>query len=164
MRTRSQICTKTTSMNYPSNQSTLPETKMASPYAAPKGVQQYGDMEFEWLSMLQTPCYGFSGPYACYSSACTHNDATSHQIPAKQFLNQNRRKYPISNKPPFFKLFQMKNVQPTFAPKRPKDDFEPEITAPTSEWSATEAYPSDASEFDCMSYNTYDQLGLVDNR
>ncbi|XP_031638496.1 protein snail homolog Sna-like [Contarinia nasturtii] len=42
-------------------------------YEDPKQKLKYGDTEFEWRSLLNTPCYGFSGPNACYSTTCTHN-------------------------------------------------------------------------------------------
>lgn len=75
----------------------------ASPYTAPEGVQKHGDLEFKWLPLLQTPCYGFSGPYACYSSTCTHNPTLNR--PPKH-VTSGRRAYSIASKPAFFSLFR----------------------------------------------------------
>ncbi|XP_055303947.1 zinc finger protein 333-like [Sitodiplosis mosellana] len=46
---------------------------MTSPFHEALGPQKYGDFVFEWRSLLNTPCYGFSGPNACYSTTCSHN-------------------------------------------------------------------------------------------
>lgn len=36
-----------------------------------------GDCSFEWQTLLNTPCYGFNGPNACYSSTCKHDGSKS---------------------------------------------------------------------------------------
>lgn len=72
--------------------------KMTSPFHEEIGVQQrHGDIEFEWLSLLNTPCYGFSGPNACYSSTCSHNPSSSSK-PEKQLVKSklsNSTKFPF---------------------------------------------------------------------
>lgn len=50
---------------------------MASPFHELPGLRKYRDTVFEWRSLLHTPCYGFSGPNACYSSTCSHNPSSS---------------------------------------------------------------------------------------
>lgn len=50
------------------------------------GVHTFGEYKFEWLPLQKTPCFGFSGPNACYSSTCDHNPT------------QNGSKYPKSTK------------------------------------------------------------------
>lgn len=68
--------------------------KMASPFHELPGLRKYCDIVFEWRSLLQTPCYGFNGPNACYSSTCNHNPSLSE--PEKQLT-----KMPKSSKLPF---------------------------------------------------------------
>lgn len=46
---------------------------MTSPYHEDLGVYKYGEYVYEWRSLLNTPCFGFNGPNACYSSTCSHN-------------------------------------------------------------------------------------------
>lgn len=53
--------------------------KMASLFHEEAGPQKYGEYVFEWLPLLQTPCYGFSGPNACYSTTCNHNPSLSKE-------------------------------------------------------------------------------------
>lgn len=52
---------------------------MASPFHETPGKHHYGDIVYEWRSLLSTPCYGFNGPNACYSTTCTHNPIISEQ-------------------------------------------------------------------------------------
>lgn len=66
---------------------------MTSPYSGESGPQKYGDYVFEWRSLLNTPCYGFSGPNACYSTTCKHNGTVSET--EKQ---SDRSKLPNSSK------------------------------------------------------------------
>lgn len=73
---------------------------MTSPFHQAPGIQKYGDVVFEWRSLLNTPCYGFNGPNACYSSTCSHNPSLSEsekQLTTKKSklllkLNYNGRK------------------------------------------------------------------------
>lgn len=61
---------------------------MTSPFHEEQGVKhKHGDIEFEWRSLLDTPCYGFSGPNACYSSTCNH-----YPSPSKNELRLNKLK------------------------------------------------------------------------
>lgn len=77
---------------------------MTSPYTAPSGTQKFGNIEYEWLPLLKTPCLGFSGPFACYSTSCNHNPKLGYQpLPHQQNYI---RKYPIAKKPAYFALFQ----------------------------------------------------------
>lgn len=77
---------------------------MTSPYTAPEGIQKFGNIEYEWLPLLKTPCFGFSGPFACYSDTCNHNPKLGYQpLPHQQNYI---RKYPIAKKPAYFALFQ----------------------------------------------------------
>lgn len=78
---------------------------MTTPYARSPGTKKYGAYEFEWLPLLKTPCYGFSGPNACYSKTCTHNPTLV--TTGKQ---QIRLKYPISTKTPVRITFQPKKL------------------------------------------------------
>lgn len=103
------------------NPSESSSTFMMSPFTVPQGAQKHGDLEFKWLPLLETPCFGFSGPYACYSNTCKHNPTLEN--PAKHPTNA-RRKYPIANKPPFFTLFQQ---HVTYPPKRTTTDYEHEM-------------------------------------
>lgn len=66
---------------------------MASPFHEKPGIKKYGDITYEWLPLLKTPCYGFNGPNACYSATCKHNPLLSE--PAKQLSKQ---KLSISSK------------------------------------------------------------------
>lgn len=50
---------------------------MTSPFHETPGPQTYGDYVFEWRTLLNTPCYGFSGPNACLSTTCDHNPSLS---------------------------------------------------------------------------------------
>lgn len=59
------------------------ESNRLNPFHAEPGIHKFGDTEFEWRSLLSTPCYGFSGPNACYSSTCKHNGLASK--PKKSF-------------------------------------------------------------------------------
>lgn len=59
---------------------------MTSPFHEAPGIHKYGDVMFEWRSLLNTPCYGFNGPNACYSSTCSHNPSLSDS--EKQLTNK----------------------------------------------------------------------------
>lgn len=59
---------------------------MSSLFECTSGVQTFGEYKFEWLPLHKTPCFGVSGPNACYSSTCDHNPT------------QNGSKYPKSTK------------------------------------------------------------------
>lgn len=59
---------------------------MSSLFEWTSGVHTFGDYKFEWLPLQKTPCFGVSGPNACYSSTCDHNPT------------QNGSKYPKSTK------------------------------------------------------------------
>lgn len=61
--------------------------KMISPFHEVSGPQKYGDIEYEWRSLLKTPCYGFNGPNACYSSTCDHNPPSSN---VEKFSNKTK--------------------------------------------------------------------------
>lgn len=65
---------------------------MTSPFYEAPGIHKYGDRVYEWRSLLNTPCYGFNGPNACYSSTCSH-------IPAEKKPEKplNKRKIPNSS-------------------------------------------------------------------
>lgn len=52
---------------------------MTSPFHEASGPQTYGNYNYEWRTLLNTPCYGFSGPNACYSSTCTHSPISSSE-------------------------------------------------------------------------------------
>lgn len=49
--------------------------ELASPFQS--GTFSYGDSTIEWRTLLNTPCYGFNGPNACYSSTCKHDGSKS---------------------------------------------------------------------------------------
>lgn len=59
---------------------------MSSLFEWTSGEHTFGEYKFEWLPLHKTPCFGFSGPNACYSSTCDHNPT------------QNGSKYPKSTK------------------------------------------------------------------
>lgn len=59
---------------------------MTSPFYEAPGMHKYGERVYEWRSLLNTPCYGFNGPNACYSSTCSHNP--SDNKPEKQLTKR----------------------------------------------------------------------------
>lgn len=63
---------------------------LASPFQKVPGTFKFGDYTYEWRSLLDTPCYGFNGPNACYSSTCKHDGAKSRQQQPKkqQFIKR----------------------------------------------------------------------------
>lgn len=64
--------------------------KLSSPYYEPPGIHTYGDRTFEWRTLLNTRCYGFNGPNACYSSTCSHNgwlDDSKKQLNKQKMSN-----------------------------------------------------------------------------
>lgn len=47
---------------------------MTSPFHEdPNQTLEYSNIKYKWIPFLQTPCYGFSGPNACFSSTCKHS-------------------------------------------------------------------------------------------
>lgn len=79
---------------------------MASKFTPPVGVFKFGEIEFEWLPLLKTPCNGFNGPNACYSSSCKHEPMnTSKPFPKVRLQMQ------LATKPPYFALFKSKEQQ-----------------------------------------------------
>lgn len=87
--------------------------KMTSPFHELPGLRKYCDVVFEWRSLLQTPCFGFNGPNACYSSTCNHNPSLTE--PEKQLVNAKLQK---SSKLPF--KFNV-NARKSSAPRRVVD-------------------------------------------
>lgn len=60
----------------------------SSPFHESPGQHKFGDRLFEWRSLLDTPCYGFSGPNACYSSTCNHGAPISTEPEKKSIKSK----------------------------------------------------------------------------
>lgn len=61
---------------------------LASPFQRVPGTFKFGDYTYSWRSLLDTPCYGFNGPNACYSSTCKHDGSKKQQPKMQQFVKQ----------------------------------------------------------------------------
>lgn len=67
---------------------------MSSPFERVPGTHKFGNYDFEWLPLLKTPCYGFSGPNACYSTTCKHNPSDKFD---KHLQIRNKKKQILAN-------------------------------------------------------------------
>lgn len=81
---------------------------LASPFQKVPGTFKFGDYSYEWRSLLDTPCYGFNGPNACYSSTCKHEGSKSrqHQPKIPQFIKPKSS----SSMPKFSVKFNVRTV------------------------------------------------------
>lgn len=121
---------------------------MASPYHVEFGPQKYGDIVFEWRNLLQTPCYGFNGPNACYSSTCSHNPSLAE--PDKQL---SKPKLPNTSKFLFKSHF---NTRKSSSSERASDHSARKL-------SLTPHSTVQMNTFDYNRKNTYEAYGQMFN-
>lgn len=69
---------------------------LLSPFQRVPGTFKYGDLTYEWRTLLNTPCYGFNGPNACYSSTCKHDGSVSTPIQQQEHRSATKRKLALS--------------------------------------------------------------------
>lgn len=85
---------------------------MPSLFECTSGVHSFDEYKFEWLPLHKTPCFGFSGPNACYSSTCDHNPMP------------NGSKHPKSTKTiiPYSKFQSLSQIRATSTPFDPDSE------------------------------------------